>query len=94
VRDLRGVLERESVAGAIIAVLISMQEPTRNMRREAAAAGLHESRWGKHQRIQLLTVAELLSGKRVDRPPTYSDTTFKRAPKDRSKGDHPELDFS
>ena len=78
VRDLRGVVEREK---AEIGVLISPDEPTGPMRREAASAGFYTSPWGKHPRLQLLTIEELLDGKRIDRPPLQTSTTFKRAPK-------------
>lgn len=79
VRDLRGVVEREKAA---MAVLITMQEPTQNMRREAASAGFYESPWGtKHPRLQLFTVQELLEGKKIDMPPTRDLRTFKKAPK-------------
>ncbi len=87
VRDLKGVLEREAAA---IGVLISMREPTRDMRTEAAAAGFYESAtWGrKYPRLQLLTVADLLSGKTVDMPPIRQvGVTFKKAPKASGKGD-------
>jgi hypothetical protein len=41
---------------------------------------------GKHPRIQLLTVAELLDGKSIDYPaPRQTNVTLKKAP--RSKGD-------
>jgi SAM-dependent methyltransferase len=67
-RDLRGVLEREQ---ADIGVLISLEEPTAPMRKEAASAGFYTSPWGKHPRLQLLTVDELLTGKGIDRPPAH-----------------------
>ena len=83
VRDLRGVVEREE---AEIGVLIAMQEPTKQMRSEAAGAGFHESRWGKHPRIQILTVLDLLEGKQVDFPyRSGTNVTFKKAPKAKSK---------
>lgn len=84
VRDLRGVVERES---AEIGLLITMKEPTQPMRVEAAAAGFYHSgsegvgTWGKHPRIQLLTVGELLEGKRIDMPPLSGNLTFRRAPR-------------
>ena len=79
VRDLRGVIERE---GAAVGVLIGLEEPTKQMRAEAAAAGFYDSPWGKHPRLQILTVAELLEGARVDAPPTGQvSVTFKKAPK-------------
>jgi adenine specific DNA methylase Mod len=65
VRDLRGVLDREQ---AQIGVLISFNEPTQPMRQEAATAEFYTSMWGNHPRIQLLTVAELLAGKRINMP--------------------------
>jgi len=77
VHELRGVMEREQAA---IGVLITMQEPTGPMREEAASAGFYESPWGRHPRLQLLTVADLLAGKRIDcPPPSQVSTTFKKA---------------
>lgn len=78
VRDLRGVLEREK---AEIGVLISMQEPTREMKKEAVEAGFYTSPWGKHPRLQLLTIRELMNGSRVDYPPSRANVTFKAAPR-------------
>ena len=65
VRDLRGVIEREK---AQLGVLISFNESTQPMRQEAASAGFYASPWGQHARLQILTVAELLAGKRIDMP--------------------------
>ena len=58
-----------------------MQDPTRDMRTEAASADFYESPWGQHPRLQLLTVEELLSGTRIDMPPPGASITFKRADK-------------
>lgn len=79
VRDLVGVLDRER---AQIGVLISLQEPTKPMRQEAANAGFYRSPWdGKdYARVQLLTVAELLDGRGIQMPaPSITNTTFQRA---------------
>jgi hypothetical protein len=79
VRDLPGVLDREK---AQIGVLISLEEPTRPMRTEAASAGFYSSPWGtQHPRMQLRTIAELLDSKGIDYPPSKANVTFKRAPK-------------
>ena len=78
VRDLRGVLDREK---ADMGILISLVEPTGPMRKETASAGFYTSPWGKHARLQLVTVEDLLTGKTIDRPPIQTSTTFKRAPK-------------
>jgi hypothetical protein len=76
-RDLRGVIEREE---AQIGVLLSFEEPTSGMRAEAASAGFYESPWGKHPRLQMLTVAELLNGRGIDYPHvTGANVTHRRA---------------
>jgi len=91
-RDLLGVMDREKAA---IGVLISMHPPTRDMIKEAASAGFYDSPWGtKHPRLQLLTVEELLDGKRIDMPPTRGNVTFKRAQKaKRREVEQSELDL-
>jgi DNA modification methylase len=83
VRDLGHVVTREN---AQIGVLISMEEPTKPMRAEAAGAGFYDSPWGKkYPRLQLLTIEELLGGKKVEMPPTGDSLTFKKAPKAKGK---------
>ena len=74
IRDLVGVLTREK---AEIGAFLSLEPPTSPMRREAASAGFYESPWGKHPRIQLLTIEDLLGGKSIDYPQA-GDVTFKR----------------
>ncbi len=78
VRDLLGVIGRET---AEFGVLLSFEEPTRPMREEAASAGFYTSPWGKHPRIQLISVEELLSGKGIDYPRTAGvNVTLRAAP--------------
>ena len=82
-RDLRGVIDREK---AEIGVLLTFEPPTKPMRTEAASAGFYESPWGKHPKLQILTVAELLDGSGIDYPRTAGiNQTFKRAPKAQKK---------
>lgn len=80
VRDLRGVLDREK---AEIGVLISLGEPTREMKKEAASAGFYcwpiDNR--KSPRMQLLTVEEILGGRHIEFPGIHGNVTFKRAPR-------------
>ena len=80
VRDLRGVVERENAA---IGLLISMEAPTAPMSKEAASAGFYECvAWNtQHPKIQILTINELLEGKKLDAPPTRDIRTFRKAPK-------------
>lgn len=90
VRDLRGVLDRER---AEIGVLLSFEKPSAGMRAEAAEAGSYESPWGKHPRIQLRTIGELLDGKGIDYPHvTGANVTHRRAPRARAgQPEAPEL---
>ena len=81
IRDLVGVISREK---AEIGVFLSLEPPTSPMRREAASAGFYESPWGKHPRIQLLTMEDLLGGKSIDYPQA-TDVTFKKAQRVRSR---------
>ena len=68
VRDLKGVVEREQAA---LGLFISLDEPTRDMRTEAASGGLyHSDIWQKdYPKVQLRTIAELLDGKGFEIPP-------------------------
>ena len=77
VRDLKGVLEREKAA---IGALITLREPTKPMLTEAAAAGFYEPKDfpGKYPRVQILTIAELLDGKKILHP-EHRVETFARA---------------
>lgn len=80
VHELRGVMEREHAA---IGVLLSMEQPTRPMREEAADAGSYDGPWGRHYpRLQLLTVTDLLDGRGVEMPDTSAmarNVTHRRA---------------
>jgi len=76
IRDLVGVLDRESAA---IGIYITLEEPTREMRREAVTAGFyHSDGWNRdYPRIQILTIADLLQGAEVKLPPSVN--TFRKA---------------
>jgi len=79
IRALGHVRDREQ---ADIGVLISFEKPTKPMRGDAASGGFYTSPWGKHPRLQLLTVAELLEGKAIDYPRTAGiNRTYKQAPR-------------
>jgi len=78
VRDLRGVLDREK---ADIGVLITFQQPTRPMRVEATEAGFYHSPiWRKdYPRMQIISIDDLLEGKRIDMPPLHEvNATFRK----------------
>ncbi|GMQ82683.1 MAG: site-specific DNA-methyltransferase [Rhodothermia bacterium] len=79
IRDLKGVLDREK---AQIGVYITLNNPTNPMRKEAASSGFYESPgWNsRHPRIQILTIQEILDGKRIDMPPIkHVSQTFRKA---------------
>lgn len=61
-RDLRGVLERE--ADSVMAGFISMKEPTKAMLEEASRAGIYEYAGVPYERMQLLTIRQILEEKR------------------------------
>jgi site-specific DNA-methyltransferase (adenine-specific) len=80
-RDLRGVIERDEAA---IGVFICIEEPTAPMRKEAADAGFFQTRsvsGSRHPRLQILTIEDLLSGKKIDMPAQQEIRSFKQAPK-------------
>ena len=68
IRDLKGVVEREKAA---LGLFISLEEPTRDMRTEAASGGLfHSDLWDRdYPKIQIRTVAEMLDGNDFELPP-------------------------
>ncbi len=70
VRDLRGTIERQK---AELGVLITLHEPTRGMVDEVNHSGVwtHPSNGQSYPRIQIITVAELLAGKKPDLPPIF-----------------------
>jgi len=87
VRDLVGVLDRED---AQLGALVSFHDPTGPMREEAASAGFYKSPWGTHPRVQLLTVADLLAGKRIDMPAGGAHATQVALPPTPEQAVHPD----
>lgn len=89
VRDLKGTRERE---GADLGLFISLEEPTAEMRREAASSGIFETKHFSIPRIQLFTISELISGTRPVSAPSYdfvssADQARKSRTKSRRKTD-------
>ena len=76
VRDLKGTVEREK---ADLGLFITLEEPTRDMRAEAASAGFyHSDIWQRdYPRMQIRTVAELLAGNKFDIP--YAPSMYQPA---------------
>jgi len=72
VRDLRGVLERET--NAEMAGFLSITPPTKAMLSEAAEAGTYEYAGVQYPRIQFLTTEDVLVAKREFHMPTRVNT--------------------
>jgi len=89
IRDLKGVLEREK---AQIGGFITLQEPTREMIKEAATAGFYECKVQNKQypKIQILTIEDLFNGKTLEYP-RLRETTFKQAERKTKEGNPGEL---
>jgi len=85
IRDLNGVLKREKAA---IGAFVTLKEPTRPMLREAATAGFYEPEYlceNRFPRLQILTIEELLAGKKVEYPRLGPAATFKKAERKNKK---------
>ena len=89
IRDFKGVLEQEKEH---IGIFLTLREPTQEMRTEAAAGFWHSEFWGKdYQRIQILTIEEVLNGERADIPP--STRAYAEAPVEREKAEQQGLEL-
>ena len=78
IRDLKGVLQREL---AEIGLFVTLEEPSAPMRLEAATAGVYHSDLSgrDYQKIQILTIAELLEEHRRPDLPLLVLPTYQRA---------------
>ncbi|MFI5417275.1 MAG: site-specific DNA-methyltransferase [Candidatus Lutacidiplasmatales archaeon] len=81
VRDFAHVIAREK---AQIGVLLTLDEPTREMRTEAAGMGFYKPEYklsddDRYDKYQILSIADLFEGKQPAYPP-FRNVTFKPAP--------------
>lgn len=78
VRDLKGVMEREK---ADIGIFVCVIQPTREMEREAAAAGVYvdPGTGQQYPRLQLYTLAEYFAGLRPKVPMLNRQMGYKKA---------------
>lgn len=65
IRDLKGTMEREKAA---LGLFLTLNEPSREMVREAAAAGFYETGGKKFPRLQILTAEQILDNRRPQVP--------------------------
>ncbi|MBI4297177.1 MAG: restriction endonuclease [Chloroflexi bacterium] len=82
IRDLKGVLEREKAA---LGLFISLEDPTRDMRTEAASAGFFHSDLmdRDYPRLQIRTIGELLESRGFEMP--LRPVQFQQAPRARRR---------
>jgi site-specific DNA-methyltransferase (adenine-specific) len=75
VRDLKGTMDREKAA---LGLFLTLNEPTREMEKEAASAGFYETGGMKVPRLQILTAAQILDNRRPQVPFGFTEG-FKKA---------------
>lgn len=74
IRDLKGTMERESAA---LGIFLTLNPPTREMVKEAAAAGFYETGGKKFPRLQILTAAEVIDNRRPQVPFGFTESLKK-----------------
>ena len=66
IRDFRGTIERENAAAGIF---ITLKEPTKDMKQEAAAAGFYSNEYMRDiEKIKIVTIEQILAGERLNIP--------------------------
>lgn len=81
IREVRGVLDKAKPIG----VLATLTKPTKGMITQAAAAGFYESAGQKYPRVQIITVKEILDGKRIIMPSPTSPFAKTKAEKEKAQ---------
>jgi len=82
VRDLIWVTDREKSA---VGALVTLEAPSQDMKTEAASAGFYKPDYRlnedeKYPKVQILTIDELLEGKKIEYP-HIRNATFRAAPR-------------
>lgn len=85
IHKLKSVVEREK---ALTGVFVTLNEPTKPMVAEAAAAGFAETEhFGRVPVVQIITIREILESYKLPRlPGVDEDASFKKAPKEKQAG--------
>jgi hypothetical protein len=77
IREVLGALGPDKPIG----ILATLANPTKGMITQAVAAGFYESAGQKYYRVQIITVEDILTGKRPHLPSPVSP--FTKAPKEK-----------
>ncbi len=72
-------MERE---GSALGIFLTLNDPTREMEKEAASAGVYESDGRKLLKLQILTAAQVTDGKRPQVPFGHTQS-LKKASRER-----------
>ncbi len=75
IRDLKGTVEREKAA---IGIFITLEEPTSKMLSEAAVSERYRYGQETFPKIQILTIADLLAGKRPKMPVGAANVSYEQ----------------
>ncbi len=80
-----------SLLAGVVLALLTLAPPTKDMVVEAAASGFYDSEfWGrKFARLQILTIEEMLGGKRPDMP--WGKAPFAKAQVEKEKAEQEAL---
>ena len=90
---LKGVVEKKD---AQIGVFIILEEPTKPMKTGVVSSGYYKSPLGhSYPKIQILTIKELLEGKKIGYPVRArgTDVTFRKAERHKQKGQQREMEL-
>ncbi len=90
---LKGVIEKKN---AQIGVFITLEEPTKPMKTGAVSSGYYKSPLGhNYPKIQILTIKELLAGKKIDYPVRTRgiDVTFRKAERHKEESEQKEMEL-
>jgi DNA modification methylase len=75
IRDLAGTLEKER---AKMGFYLTLEDPSVRMMQEASSAGLYKTEYGSFAKIQILTIEDLMDGKKPHMP-WIDPSVFKKA---------------
>ncbi len=79
IRALIAVVDREKTTSMGFGVMVTLNPPTAKMRADATAAGFHEIAGAKYQKVQFVTVQDILEGKKPRLPFPELPDVFKKA---------------
>lgn len=89
IHKLKSVIDREK---ALTGIFVTLNPPTKPMEKEAAASGFSETDYGRIPRIQILTIEDILTCRKVLRLPVVDSSAFRKAKRE-DKSEQRKLDL-